>query len=137
MYSFWFCFGFGGAGLFFMFCFPFLCIGFHGSSEAGQQVSGLGGQFLECKFRTLKKKKKVRTASDKFITRLNLIMSCSRSLFSESPPSLAVCPSVSSTRQAYRLEHPLGVLSRTVKSMFIQMEPKKKSPYISQKLLLL
>lgn len=46
----------------------------------GQRVWGLGGQFLECKFRTFKK---VRTASDKFITRLNLIMSRSSSVFSE------------------------------------------------------
>lgn len=45
----------------------------------GQRVWGLGGSFWNVNLGLLKK---VRTASDKFITRLNLIMSCSSSPFS-------------------------------------------------------
>lgn len=73
--------GFRWAGIFFYFLLQFLCVDFHNSSKAGTADLGFGGQFLECKFRTFKKK--VRTASDKFITRLNLIMSRSSSQFSE------------------------------------------------------
>lgn len=53
MYSF---LGFGGAGIFFYFLLQFLCIDFHNSSKAGTAGLGFGGQFLECKCRTFKKR---------------------------------------------------------------------------------
>lgn len=110
--SFGFVLGFGGAGIFFIFCFSFCAQTFHNSSKAGTLGLGLGGSFWNVNLGLLKK---VRTASDKFITRLNLIMSCSSALSSEPfPPSPLfrcspflprLCFSVSST-QAYRLKHP-------------------------------
>lgn len=39
----------------FYFLFQFLCIDFHNGSKAGTAGLGVGGQFLECKFRTFKK----------------------------------------------------------------------------------
>lgn len=48
--------GFGGAGIFFYFLLQFLCIDFHNSSKAGTAGLGFGGQFLECKCRTFKKR---------------------------------------------------------------------------------
>lgn len=76
MYSF---LGFGGAGIFFIFCFSFCAQTFTMAPRQGQRVWGLGGSFWNVNLGLLKK---VRTASDKFITRLNLIMSCSSSPFS-------------------------------------------------------
>lgn len=74
------CFGvWRGRGIFY-FLFQFLCIDFHDSSKAGTAGLGVGGSFWNVNLGLLKK---VRTASDKFITRLNLIMSCSSARFSE------------------------------------------------------
>lgn len=85
MYSFFgIVLGFGRAGIFFYFLFQFLCIDFHNSSKAGTAGLGFqGGSFWNVNLGLLKK---MRTASDKFITRLTLIMSYSSCHFSEPVP---------------------------------------------------
>lgn len=94
---FWVCFGVWRGRDIFYFLFQFLCIDFHNSSKAGTVGLGVGeGSFWNVNLGLLKK---VRTASDKFITRLNLIMSCSRALSPLSPslhlpsllPSVFLC----------------------------------------------
>ena len=96
MYSFFgFVLGFEGAGIFFIFCSSFCAQTFTIAPRQGQWVWG-GGSFWNVNLGLLKK---VRTASDKFITRLNLIMSCSRALSPLSPslhlpsllPSVFLC----------------------------------------------
>lgn len=115
-------------------CFLFVSR-FHTGSREGRRLWGWGS-FWNVNLELLKKMRSFWSIS----MRLNLIMSGSGPLPCE-PSSVGslsrhlVLPSVSSW-QAYRLEHP-WVLSRTVKSMVIQIYQKKKSPSMSKKLSLL
>ena len=125
------------AGIILNFPLQFLCMNLHTSSKVGT----VSWTFLECKFGTFFKK--ARTASDKFITRLNVTVPCPGSHFSEPVSQSAVpssfpfpCASLRSYNMTRTDLNTLRCSSQNCEVPVIRVWPKKKSPHTSKKLLL-